>query len=74
MQTKSTKATKQSIRKRTTTRKKTSAVATCPIGGAGWCSYPFSAAQLQKRMKAVTEQEKSEKELATAGSTRSKSR
>jgi hypothetical protein len=74
MQTKSTKATKQSTRKRTTTRKKTSALATCPVGGAGWCSFPFSASQLQKRMKSMTEQEQPEKELATAGDSRTKSR
>lgn len=27
-------------------------LATCPTGGGGWCSYPFSAKQLEKRMKA----------------------
>jgi len=27
-------------------------LATCPTNGGGWCSYPFSAKQLEKRMKA----------------------
>ncbi len=27
-------------------------LATCPTGGGGWCSYPFTAKQLEKRMKA----------------------
>lgn len=27
-------------------------LATCPTTGGGWCSYPFSAKQLEKRMKA----------------------
>lgn len=35
------------------------ALATCPVGGAGWCPYPFSPAQLQKRLQArLAEQEK----------------
>lgn len=37
------------------------ALATCPVGGAGWCPYPFSPAQLQKRLQAkLNEQEKAE--------------
>jgi hypothetical protein len=35
--------------------KKTSpyeALATCPVNGAGWCPYPFSMAQLKRRLKA----------------------
>ncbi len=27
-------------------------LATCPTGGGGWCSYPFTAKQLEKRMQA----------------------
>ena len=27
-------------------------LATCPTNGGGWCSYPFSAKQLEKRLKA----------------------
>ncbi len=27
-------------------------LAMCPVDGAGWCPYPFSVAQLKKRLKA----------------------
>ncbi len=27
-------------------------LASCPVDGAGWCPYPFSIAQLKKRLKA----------------------
>lgn len=27
-------------------------LSTCPTNGGGWCSYPFSAKQLEKRLKA----------------------
>lgn len=29
-----------------------SALSTCPVNGAGWCPYPFSVKQLERRMKA----------------------
>jgi len=32
------------------------ALAKCPVNGAGWCPYPFSVAQLEKRMKAKAQQ------------------
>ncbi|MBY0357222.1 MAG: hypothetical protein K2W82_04405 [Candidatus Obscuribacterales bacterium] len=28
----------------------------CPVNGAGWCPYPFSAAQLRKRLKRKQEE------------------
>ena len=28
----------------------------CPVDGAGWCPYPFSVAQLKKRLKAKAQQ------------------
>lgn len=65
MGTKTTKA-KQSSRKKPA-RRRNSALATCPVGAAGWCSYPFSVAQLQKRLKAKAEQEQQTAELATTG-------
>lgn len=66
MGSQTTKA-KQSSRKRTA-RKKENALATCPVGAAGWCSYPFSVAQLQKRLKAkANAQPEAEEELATSG-------
>ena len=45
-------------KKKATDRKKSGAasdklvLATCPVNGAGWCPYPFSIAQLKKRLKA----------------------
>ncbi|MDR3616830.1 MAG: hypothetical protein P4L53_24955 [Candidatus Obscuribacterales bacterium] len=27
------------------------ALATCPVNGAGWCPYPFSVEQLERRLK-----------------------
>jgi hypothetical protein len=32
--------------------RKLNALATCPVNGAGWCPYPFSVEQLERRMKA----------------------
>jgi hypothetical protein len=51
-------------------------LATCPTGGGGWCSYPFTAKQLEKRMKAkakMTEIE-SMQQQAAAGKKTSKSK
>jgi len=40
-------------------RKPSAAVlGTCPVNGAGWCPYPFSPAQLQKRLKNLAEKQK----------------
>lgn len=63
MKAKSTKAKTASNKKSS----KQSALATCPVGNSGWCSFPFSAAQLQKRLKRAALEEQaalSEKELA----------
>lgn len=27
------------------------ALSTCPVNGAGWCPYPFSVEQLERRLK-----------------------
>lgn len=43
---KSTKAPKPSTR-----AKSSDPLAICPANGAGWCPYPFSVAQLKKRLK-----------------------
>ena len=42
------------VKSTTKTSKKNdqSALSICPSDGNGWCSYPFSPAQLQKRIKA----------------------
>jgi hypothetical protein len=49
--------------RKTASRKGSAALATCPVDFAGWCPYPFSIAQLQKRINAM--QEKTEQEAAT---------
>ncbi|HEY9718698.1 MAG TPA: hypothetical protein V6C69_14590 [Trichormus sp.] len=41
-----------SKRKRATTKASATVLATCPVNGAGWCPYPFSPAQLERRLKA----------------------
>ncbi|HIA51030.1 MAG TPA: hypothetical protein EYN91_02945 [Candidatus Melainabacteria bacterium] len=41
------------------------ALATCPVNGAGWCPYPFSVAQLEKRMKAKAQQTETETPVST---------
>jgi hypothetical protein len=33
------------------------ALATCPVDFAGWCPYPFSIEQLQRRINAMKEAE-----------------
>ncbi len=51
--TASTTSTAPASKRKRPTRKTSAAVlSTCPVNGAGWCPYPFSPAQLQKRMKA----------------------
>jgi hypothetical protein len=65
MGTQTTKA-KQSSRKKTA-QKKSTALSTCPVGSSGWCSYPFTVAQLQKRLKAKEADSAPVEELATAG-------
>lgn len=34
-----------------TPKKKYSALSTCPVNSMGWCSYPFTVAQLEKKLK-----------------------
>jgi hypothetical protein len=48
-----------SAKKKTAKKRKRSSLLTCPVNGAGWCPYPFSIEQLEKRLK--------EKALAQAG-------
>lgn len=41
------------MKSKSTSKKADNAVlATCPVNGAGWCPYPFSVAQLKRRLKA----------------------
>ncbi len=39
------------------------ALAICPVDGAGWCPYPFSPAQLRRRLKKRQEAEQQDKTL-----------
>lgn len=50
-----TKSTPKVRRKRTV-----DPLATCPIDGAGWCPYPFSVAQLKKRLAEKARQKASQ--------------
>ncbi len=52
------KTVSASTRKKTSRKKAQSPLAICPTNGAGWCPYPFSVAQLKKKLK------KREKEAA----------
>ncbi|CAN5164052.1 hypothetical protein BH10CYA1_BH10CYA1_58050 [soil metagenome] len=38
-------------KKKTTTKRSTAALAMCPTNGAGWCPYPFTVEQLERRLK-----------------------
>lgn len=58
IKTKDAKTVSASTRKKTSRKKTQSPLAICPTNGAGWCAYPFSVAQLKKKLK------KREKELA----------
>lgn len=53
----STKLLVRTVRKRTSTKPITNVLGTCPVGGAGWCSFPFSPAQLQRRLQLKAEQQ-----------------
>ncbi len=65
---KSNKTTKTRSKK-TTGKKADTALSICPVNGAGWCPYPFSAAQLKKRLKRLQEEAKEdEEEKQLAGS------
>lgn len=62
MKTVSPKSKKTATRKKTTRKTADSALSICPVNGAGWCPYPFSAAQLKKRLKRIQSEEQ-EKDL-----------
>jgi len=51
-----------SAKKKTAKKRKRSSLLACPVNGAGWCPYPFSIEQLEKRLK--------EKALAQAGTSK----
>ena len=67
MKTVSPKSKKTTRSRRTTRKKADTALSTCPVNGAGWCPYPFSAAQLKKRIKRM-QAEQEEKQLVGSSS------
>ena len=61
MKTVTPKTKKTTTAKKTVRKKVADALSICPVNGAGWCPYPFSAAQLAKRLKRLQEEEKQDK-------------
>ncbi|MBX9685353.1 MAG: hypothetical protein K2X27_01550 [Candidatus Obscuribacterales bacterium] len=57
MNTVNPKTKKAASRKKSKGKKADSVLSICPVNGAGWCPYPFSAAQLKKRLKRKQEEE-----------------
>jgi hypothetical protein len=58
--------------RKTASKKGSAALATCPVDFAGWCPYPFSIAQLQKRINAMQAKAAEEAASATRKSTKKK--
>ncbi len=48
----STKAQTTATKARSKPKSSFAELSTCPIDGAGWCPYPFTMAQLRRKMKA----------------------
>ncbi|HEY9679818.1 MAG TPA: hypothetical protein V6C76_17580 [Drouetiella sp.] len=44
-----------SQKKKSKTKSAAAALAICPTNGAGWCPYPFSVEQLERRLKEKAE-------------------
>lgn len=59
MSTARVKSVKTKTRKKIA-KKVDSVLSICPVDGAGWCPYPFSAAQLKKRLKRLQEESDSQ--------------
>ena len=55
---------KRTTRRKITSSKADSPLSICPVNGAGWCPYPFTASQLKKRLKKM-QAEKEGKQLVT---------
>ena len=53
-------------KKKTSSKRSTAALATCPVNGAGWCPYPFSIEQLERRLKAKAQAEEDAKKAEEA--------
>lgn len=73
MATITTEVSPRTMRKRASKKPVVSALAICPVDGAGWCPYPFSPAQLQRRLKQKMEAAESAKpQEVTSRKTRSR--
>lgn len=57
--------TKKPVTRKKVKRNANSALSICPVNGAGWCPYPFSASQLKKRLKKM-QAEQEEKQLVSS--------
>ena len=66
MRTVNPKTKKAAKTKKNTGKKVADALSICPVNGAGWCPYPFSASQLKKRLKRLQEEEQEAQEEPTA--------
>ncbi len=55
--------TPASQKKKSSTKRSAAALATCPINGAGWCPYPFTMEQLERKLKAKASEAAAEKKL-----------
>ena len=68
MKTRSTKVTKATGRKQSNARNAGAALATCPVNNAaGWCAYPFSVAQLEKKLKKIADESKVTEPVTPSG-------
>ncbi len=63
---------KAASRKKSGTSDDKLVLATCPVNGAGWCPYPFSIAQLKKRLKAKQLEQEEATKLAQVSTTTAK--
>lgn len=68
-----TKTATTRTKRATRAKVSSAALATCPVNGAGWCPYPFSIKQLERRLKEkaeIAEASKANKETPTSSKTR----
>lgn len=65
-----TKSPPRSTRRTSSKTAEVEILSTCPVNGAGWCPYPFSPAQLAKRLKLKAEAQAAKPEATTSGKRR----
>jgi len=56
MKAPTTKTKSRAKQKRNPKKIKSPSLSTCPVGGAGWCPYPFSVEQLERRLREKTKE------------------